>query len=221
MGSYWRSPELLAWLYNNGAGSADKLVVNDRWGNDNPPIGSGHHHGGYFSGSDRQQANPSLLKHKWENAFTMDGRTWGYARNDDLKSYLNITNILYEVVSTVAYGGNALINVGPTADGRIATIFQERFKQLGAWLKINGDAIYGTTKWKVQNDTTSHGIEYGVYYTMAKADGRVFAHSMGWPENNQLILTQAAATANTTVRMLGCSKTMTTAKRSGGGMVVP
>lgn len=219
--SYWRSPELLAWLYNNGAGSAEKLVVNDRWGKENPPIESGHHFGGYFSGGDRQQADPTLLKHKWENAFTLDGRSWGYARNDDLSSYLNITTVLYEVVSTVAYGGNALINIGPTADGRIMTIFQERLQQLGAWLKINGVAIYGSTKWHAQNDTDSHGVEYGVYYTAAKdATGPVYAFAMGWPSDNRLELTQPVLGPKTTVRMLGCSAKMTFEKRSGGGMVV-
>ena len=63
--SYWRSTELLAWMYNDSPNKAS-VIVNDRWGNDNPPIGSGHHHGGYFSGSDRQQASPTLLAHKWE-----------------------------------------------------------------------------------------------------------------------------------------------------------
>lgn len=55
------------------------------------------------------------LVHKWENAFTIDSLSWGVARNDDLSIYLNISTILYEVVSTVAYGGNALINIGPRA----------------------------------------------------------------------------------------------------------
>ena len=45
-----------------------------------------------------------LLQHKWENAFTIDAATWGYARDDNISSYLNITTVLYEVVSTVAYG---------------------------------------------------------------------------------------------------------------------
>lgn len=74
--SYWKSPEFLAWLYNE-APNRDTVIVNDRWGNDNPKIGSGKHFGGYFSGGDRQQANPTMLKHKWENAFTIDAATWG------------------------------------------------------------------------------------------------------------------------------------------------
>jgi len=188
-------------------------VVNDRWGNDSGPIGSGHHHGGYFSGGDRQQANPTLLEHKWENAFTLDRNSWGYARNDDLTHYLNITEVLYEVVSTVAYGGNALINIGPTHDGRIMTIFQERLKQLGSWLKINGEAIYASRKWYAQNDTAQHGVEQGVYYTASSNSSKkdvVYAFMMGWPEDNHLILTQAVGNmeswdSHTTVRMLGCS----------------
>ena len=65
--SYWKSPELLAWLYND-APNKDTVVVNDRWGSDNPPIGSGKHFGGYFSGGDRQQASAAMLTHKWEES---------------------------------------------------------------------------------------------------------------------------------------------------------
>lgn len=81
--SYWKSPELLAWLYNE-APNREQVIVNDRWGSDNPPIGSGKHFGGYFSGGDRQQASAKMLKHKWENAFTIDSLSWGYAREDNL-----------------------------------------------------------------------------------------------------------------------------------------
>lgn len=50
-------------------------------------------------------------------------------------------------------GGNLLVNVGPTHDGRIIPIFQERLLQLGSWMKVNGDAIYATKSWRVYNDT--------------------------------------------------------------------
>ena len=50
-------------------------------------------------------------------------------------------------------GGNLLLNVGPTHDGRIIPIFQERLLQIGSWMKVNGDAIYSTKSWRVFNDT--------------------------------------------------------------------
>ena len=79
--------------------------------------------------------------------------------------YLNISTLLYEVVSTVAFGGNILINIGPGHDGTIATIFQERLTEMGAWLNVNGDAIYESKMWREHNDTAVHGVGEGVYYT--------------------------------------------------------
>ena len=212
--SWWRSTEFLAWLYNE-APNRESVVVNDRWGWGNPPIGSGHH-GGYFSGSDRQKADPKMLKHKWESAFTIDMHNWGNARNDPLQEYLNITAILYQVASVVAYGGNVLINVGPTHEGTISPIFQERLLQLGAWLSINGEAIYATQRWRVQNETANTSPGHGIYYTASKgAAGTVFAISLGWP-GDQLELRHPVATATTAVRLLGTDASVTFQRAAKG-----
>lgn len=74
------------------------------------------------------------------------------------------------------------MNVGPTKDGIIAPIFQERLQQMGQWLKINGEAIYGTKPWIVQNDT----LTSAVWYT--SKDSVFYAISLKWPKDNILSL---------------------------------
>jgi alpha-L-fucosidase len=89
------------------------------------------------------------------------------------------------MVQTVAYGGNILINVGPTADGRIETIYEERLLQLGSWLKANGESIYKTAPWKVaQNDS----LVKDVYYTASHDQKTVYVIVMDWPKGDFLTL---------------------------------
>jgi len=89
---------------------------------------------------------------------TIDRYSWGYRRNAKLSEIIPISELIKELASTVSCGGNMLLNVGPTADGRIAPIFEERLRQMGEWLDINGESIYGTRPWSHQNDTTTKDI---------------------------------------------------------------
>ncbi|KAL4714021.1 hypothetical protein ACJJTC_008375 [Scirpophaga incertulas] len=151
--TYWKSQEFLAWLYNDSP-VKNEVVVNDRWG-----IGLYCKHGDFYNCYDRY--NPGQLQnHKWENAFTLDLKSWGYRKNMDFNDVMSINKLLEEVVTTVSCGGNALINVGPTKEGTIAPIFQERLLELGEWLSVNGDAIYESSPWMSQNDSYSGTVWY-------------------------------------------------------------
>src|SRR5690349_21443326 len=131
----WRAPELLAWLYNESP-VADKVVVNDRWGGE-----TRHHHGGYYT--TEYGAGLPGATHPWEENRGI-GHSYGYNRNENLADYATGQQLLLTLLDTVSRGGNLLLNIGPTADGRIPVEMQERLAYLGQWLKVNGEAVYGT-----------------------------------------------------------------------------
>lgn len=56
----------------------------------------------------------------------------------------------------IAKFGNVLMNVGPTSDGIILPIFEERLTQLGQWLEISGESIYGSSPWRIANDNITN-----------------------------------------------------------------
>jgi len=150
---YWDSVGFLSWLYNESP-VKEKVVTNDRWGRNMPCK-----HGGFYTCTDRY--NPGTLqKHKWENAMTIDRRSWGHRRNMKLEDVLDMDELVETLVSTVSCGGNLLMNVGPSSDGTIEPIFQERLRQMGWWLGVNGEAIYNTVPWRVQNDTLAGTVWY-------------------------------------------------------------
>ena len=72
------------------------------------------------------------------------GDSWGYRKDDtNLKTATELIRALVDVVSR---GGNLLLNVGPSPDGEIPEGLQERLRDIGAWMRVNGDAIRGTTR---------------------------------------------------------------------------
>lgn len=137
----WRSREFLAWLFNAST-VRDKVVVNDRWGKE-----TRSKHGGYFTTEYRRfHTIDDLTKVKWEECRGL-GTSFGYNRNEKLADYLGPRELVLLLVSTVAEGGNLLLNIGPRADGTIPVIMEERLRQIGDWLDTNGEAIYGTRPW--------------------------------------------------------------------------
>ncbi|ESP04763.1 hypothetical protein LOTGIDRAFT_211563 [Lottia gigantea] len=203
--TYWGSTEFLAWLYNDSP-IKDIVVTNDRWG-----INDTCKHGGYWTCKDRYMPTKVPPK-KWENTMTIDKGSWGFRRNANLEDYLTIEELLAIFIQTVSLGGNMLMNVGPQKDGVIAPILEERLRQVGAWMGINGEAIRGTNPWTTQNDT----MVPDTWYT--KKDSTVYALVLTWPSNGVLSLSAPMPTSNTTVNMIGYSGQFEWQKRSGGGI---
>nr|XP_022920961.1 alpha-L-fucosidase-like [Onthophagus taurus]XP_022920962.1 alpha-L-fucosidase-like [Onthophagus taurus] len=174
---YFRSKDFLAWLYNESP-VKESVVANDRWGSGIPC-----HHGGYYTCTDRY--NPGVLQsHKWENCMTVDKISWGYRKNAKISDYLTPNELIKTLVETVSCGGNILINVGPTKEGTIIPVFQERLRQLGEWLKINGEGIYETVPWDVQKDDKTPNV----WYTSSSKKDIIYAIVLEWPNNDILEL---------------------------------
>jgi alpha-L-fucosidase len=135
----WHTPELLAWLFNESP-VKDQVVVNDRWGKE-----TRHAHGGYYT--TEYTAGLKAAAHPWEEDRGM-GFSFGYNRMETATDYRTNRELILMLVDIVSRGGNLLLDIGPTADGRIPVVMQERLLRMGEWLKTNGEAIYGTIPWK-------------------------------------------------------------------------
>uniref|UniRef100_A0A493STV2 Hydroxymethylglutaryl-CoA lyase, mitochondrial n=1 Tax=Anas platyrhynchos platyrhynchos TaxID=8840 RepID=A0A493STV2_ANAPP len=172
--SYWNSTSFLAWLYNDSP-VKDTVVVNDRWCNN-----CSCHHGGYYNCADKYKPG-SLPAHKWEMCSSIDKLSWGYRSNMHIDELMDEASIIEELVKTVSFGGNYLLNVGPTKEGVIPPIFEERLLALGRWLDTNGEAIYESKPWRVQVEDTGT-----VWYT--SKGPVVYAIFLVWPQDNVLQL---------------------------------
>ncbi|UCG47007.1 MAG: alpha-L-fucosidase [Phycisphaerales bacterium] len=80
------------------------------------------------------------LSEPWETCKTM-GTQWGWKPNDEYKPPRELIHMLVEIV---AKGGNLLLNIGADADGRLPEAAVKRLEEIGAWIRVNKEAIYGT-----------------------------------------------------------------------------
>ena len=146
----WHATELISWYYNTVGKDA---IVNDRWGD-------GQQHG--FR-TPEYSAGITLTDRPWAECRGL-GRSFGLNRNEPLENYMTSDELIRHFAVLVAAGGGMTLNVGPAADGKIPLLQQERLLDLGHWLDINGEAIYGTRPYKkfyemkpvmlTRNDTT-------------------------------------------------------------------
>ena len=96
-----------------------------------------------------QEVPDQALDYPWETCMTM-GDQWSYNANDNFKSSYQLIQLLVRIVSK---GGNFLLNIGPGPDGDLHPIAYDRLKEIGNWMKMNGEAIYGTKPVKPYQET--------------------------------------------------------------------
>ena len=144
--------------------------------------------GDYRSMGDNAIPN-QVVKEDWEVPATLN-HTWGFKKDDtDWKTPADLT---FKLVDIVSKGGNYLLNVGPTSEGVIPQASQDNLRAVGAWLKINGESIYGagptpfgdelgapdpTQKDKKGNPT----FHVATDWRCTTKPGKLYIHLFKWP----------------------------------------
>jgi len=130
---------------------------------------------GDFGTPEQQIPTNGLPGVDWESCMTMN-TTWGFKFYDD--KWKSGQVLIRNLIDIASKGGNYLLNVGPTAEGLIPAPSVERLNEMGRWMKINGQAIYGT-------NASPFAKQLAFGRATSKA-GRVYLHVFDWPADGKL-----------------------------------
>jgi alpha-L-fucosidase len=179
------------------------IITNNRLGGDNP--------GDTYTSE--QEVPPNGVPGKdWESCMTM-GIHWGYNKNDkNLKSSAELIRTLIDIVSK---GGNYLLNVGPTAEGLFPEHNVQRLAEIGKWMKVNGEAIHGTTR--------SPFPTAPAWGRVTQKPGKLYLHVLNWPKDGKLVVPGLTAKVKTAYLLADANRAAlkTTANAGGVEVAVP
>ena len=137
----------------------------------------------------------------WQTDTSVSRNSWGYVAKQDYKSADSLVDDLVDIVSK---NGALLLNIGPRPDGTIPEPEQQLLLEIGKWLSVNGEAIYGTRPWKVYgegptevvggsfNDTKRPPFTYEDIRFTGKGP-TLYAIVLAWPESGSLLIRSLAA----------------------------
>jgi len=228
----WKSTEFLAWLYNDSP-VKDRVVTYDRWGS-----GIRFHHGAVFT--PEYQPNVDFEDHYWEESRGM-GYSYAYNRAEDSWDYSSTQSLILHLIDKVSRGGNFLLDIGPDSHGKIPPIMEERLLQIGEWMKINGEAIYNTVRWKTpsqwsegRRDYNSKDVDFmlkltidpdpgyavkEVFYTYNPTTNSLYAIFPKYPSDRKLVLKDISLPAGTLINFLSTKENVAW-KQEGQNVVI-
>jgi alpha-L-fucosidase len=151
--------------------------------------------------SPEYQTLDKISETKWEECRGL-GRSFGYNRAEGEAETIAPDELIYLLIDIVSKNGNLLLDVGPEADGTIPPVQMSRLQALGAWLRLNGEAIYGTRPWKRAAGETNEGIK--VRFT--QRDSTVYAMLLGQPKTPTITLKSLSLKAGAQIYLLGHDK---------------
>lgn len=157
-----------------------------------------------------QRIPEKQLDYPWESCITL-GDAWGHVPNDQYKSSAKVIHTLIEVV---AKGGSLLLGVGPSAEGTLNERQISRLKEIGDWLRVNGEAIYNTRTLPVYQSGSTYftkGKNKIVYALVTIAENTTAQPTITWKGN--------VPTKGSVMRLVG-SNVKVKWKKSGDEVIV-
>jgi len=164
----------------------------------------------------------------WQNDTSVSKNSWGYVAKQEYKTAGDLIGDLIDVVSK---HGALLLNIGPKADGTIPEAEQQILRQIGGWLKVSGEAIYGTRPWKVFGEGPTEVPEGAFTDTNRSAftgqdirftaNGDVlYAIALAWPDKEMLVKSLAGSAETVKLVTLLGHEGPLDFEASDGGLVV-
>jgi alpha-L-fucosidase len=164
----------------------------------------------------------------WQTDTSVSNKSWGYIKDDTFKSPEFVVHQLIDIVSK---NGNLLLNIGPRSDGTIPDEVQQVLLDVGAWLGINGEAIYGTRPWRTYGEGPTkvaagsfHDTDTAKYtpedFRFTSKGDDVYAIGLAWPTRREAVIHSLAKTVGTepvqSVAMLGGDAKLRFEQRADG-----
>jgi alpha-L-fucosidase len=194
-----RLPQLLADYYN----LVPQAAIDDRFA----PVFKQPEHADYTTPEGVWPKK--IVDKKWESCHAL-GTSFGYNRNEGAADMLSPEKLVTMFVDIVSKNGNLLLDIGPRADGSISELQLTRVRELGKWLRINGEGIYATRPWV---RSAGKAGEIAVRFTQ-KGDA-LYAILLGKPSSREIVLESLHAREGMRVEMLGTGGTLSSSVTQG------
>ena len=179
-----------AYYYNRGAEWGKEVAIDYKeWEGRSFPDGTG------VFDIERGRAS-GIRPDFWQTCTSVSKNSWGYVTNHE---YKDVDTIIDDLVDVVSKNGALLLNIGPRADGTIPETEQQMLRDIGKWLAVNGEAIYGTRPWHQfgEGPTVDAGGSFtdtnrkpftGADLRFTVKGDALYAIALAWPENAKLMV---------------------------------